>query len=236
MADDDQSGAAGGELALEPFDGREVEMVGGLVEQQDVGRGREHARQRRAPRLAAGEVSGVFAAGEAELLQQMLRHIGIVAGAEPAFHISQRRRHAGEVRLLGKVTDGRAGLHEARAAIGIDQAGGDLEQRRLAGAVAADKADAVARRDGQLRAIKQRRSAEGQSDVFELDEGRGHSEVIFSPAPGRGAPGGSPGPARRGRRNGPSARRSAGPRSPRQPSAGRSSGCGPRGSCRSTAR
>ena len=57
VADDDDRRAAAGEIALEPFDGGKIEMVGRLVEQQDVGIGREHARERGAPRLAAGELS-----------------------------------------------------------------------------------------------------------------------------------------------------------------------------------
>ena len=48
-------------------------MVGRLVQQQNVGRGRQHPRQRRAARLAAGEMRGVFLAGQAELLQQIAR-------------------------------------------------------------------------------------------------------------------------------------------------------------------
>ena len=81
----------------------------------------------------------------------------------------------GEVRLLRQVADGGARLHEARAAIGLDQAGGDLQQRRLARAVAADEAHALARRDRQLDAVEQRRAAEGERDIAELDEGRGHA-------------------------------------------------------------
>ena len=44
------------EARLQPFDGRQIEVVGRLVEQQDVGIGRQHVRERRAPRLAAREV------------------------------------------------------------------------------------------------------------------------------------------------------------------------------------
>ena len=62
-----------GEFALQPFDGGQVEMVGRLVEQQDVGLGRQHPRQRRAPRLAAGQQRRVFVAAQAELLQQVAR-------------------------------------------------------------------------------------------------------------------------------------------------------------------
>ncbi len=68
------------ELAFQPFDGGEVEMVGRLVQQQDVGRGRQHPRERRAARLAAGQMRGILLAGEAQLLQQIVRLIVIVAG------------------------------------------------------------------------------------------------------------------------------------------------------------
>ena len=58
-------------------------MVGRLVEQKNVGRGRQHARQRRAPRLAAGQMRGIFVAGEAELFEKIARLMRIVAGREP---------------------------------------------------------------------------------------------------------------------------------------------------------
>ena len=92
MADDDQRGAAAVQFAFQPFDGREIEMVGRLVQQQDVGRGRQHPRQRRAARLAAGEVRRVFVAVQAELFEQILRLIAVVAGAEAGLDIGQRRR------------------------------------------------------------------------------------------------------------------------------------------------
>ena len=60
VADDHQRGAPRVELALQPFDGGEVEMIGRLVEQQDVGRRRQHAGERGAARFAAGEMRRVF--------------------------------------------------------------------------------------------------------------------------------------------------------------------------------
>ena len=59
-------------------------MVGRFVQQQDVGLGREHPRQRRAPRLAAGDVGRILVAGQPELLQQIARLVMIVARARPA--------------------------------------------------------------------------------------------------------------------------------------------------------
>jgi hypothetical protein len=90
MADDDKRAAAAGEFAFQPFDGGEIEMVGRLVQQQDIGRGRQHPRQRRAAGLAAGHMGGVFVAAKPELLQDIARLIVIVAGAEAGFDIGQR--------------------------------------------------------------------------------------------------------------------------------------------------
>ena len=59
-------------------------------------------------------------------------------------------------------------MDEAVGVVGCDDAGGDLHQCRLAGAVAADEADAVAGRYGQLRAFQQRGTAEGQVYVVEF--------------------------------------------------------------------
>ena len=152
VADHDQRGAAAGKLALEPFDRGEVEMIGGLVEQQDVGSGREHARERRPPRLAARQARRVLAAVEAELLQQEARLVMIVARSEPGLNVGERRRRAGEIGLLRQVAHGGARLHEAGAAVGLDQPGGDLEQGRLARSVAANQAHALAGRDRELDA------------------------------------------------------------------------------------
>ena len=110
---------------------------------------------------------------------QIARLIMVVAGAEAGLDIGQRRLVVAEIRLLRQIADGGAGLHEAAAAVGLDQAGGDLQQRRFAGAVAADQADALARRHRQLDARQQRRAAKGQRDIFQLDQRRRHGS--FNP-------------------------------------------------------
>ena len=145
MADDDQRAAAAGEFAFQPFDGGEVERVGGLVQQQDIGRGCQHARQRRAAGFAAGYIRGVFIAVKPELLQNVAGLVVVVARTEACFDIGQRRGEAQKIRLLRQIADGGTRLHEATAAVGFDQAGRDLQQRRFAGAVAADQTHAFAR-------------------------------------------------------------------------------------------
>ena len=84
MADEDERGARRGELGFEPFDGGQIEMVGRLVEKQDVRVGGHHVREGRAADLSAREVRRIFVAGEPKLLQQVARLIGIVGGRGPA--------------------------------------------------------------------------------------------------------------------------------------------------------
>ena len=81
VADHHDRGAASLQFTFEPFDGGEVEMVGRLVEQENIRRGREHPRQRRAPRLAAGEAPRVLGAGEAERIEHLPRLMRPVVGA-----------------------------------------------------------------------------------------------------------------------------------------------------------
>ena len=55
MADQDQRARVAAQMLLQPDRGLEVEMVGGLVEQQEVGLEEQHAGQRHAHPPAAGE-------------------------------------------------------------------------------------------------------------------------------------------------------------------------------------
>ena len=118
----------------------------------------------------------VLLAGEAELLQQIACLVLVVAGREPGLDIGERRLVLAKIRLLRQIAHGGAGLHEARAAVGLDEASRDLQQRGFAGAVAADQADAFGWRDIELDARQQRRAAEGQSDVFQLDQRGRHRQ------------------------------------------------------------
>ncbi len=144
VADQHQRAASCVEIAFQPFDGGEIEMVGRFVQQQDVGRGSQHACQRRAARFAAGQVGRIFLAGQSQLLEQEAGLVVIVARSEAGFHIGQRGRHSGKIRLLRQVADGRARLDETFAAVRLDQTGGDFQQRRFARTIAADQAHPLA--------------------------------------------------------------------------------------------
>ena len=57
VGDGDDGALVLGEVALEPRDRLGVEVVGGLVEQQQVGRAEQQPAQRDAAALAAGELA-----------------------------------------------------------------------------------------------------------------------------------------------------------------------------------
>ena len=109
---------------------------------------------------------GVLVAVQAEQFEDIAGLIVVVAGPEAGFDIGERRGVALEIRLLRQIADGGARLHEAAAAVGLDQPGRDPQQRRFAGAVAADQADALGLRHRQFDPRQQRRAAKCQFDVF----------------------------------------------------------------------
>ena len=100
VTDHHQRGAAAVELALQPFDRGQIEMVGGFVEQQDVRLRRQHARERGAARFAARQAGRVLAAVEPELLKELAGLMRAVVRPKAGFHIGQRGRGGAEIRLL----------------------------------------------------------------------------------------------------------------------------------------
>ena len=70
-------------------------MIGRLVEKEDIGVGRQHARKRRTARLAAGECRRIFLPGEAELLEQIdERRGGSSLWPQAGLHIGKRSRES----------------------------------------------------------------------------------------------------------------------------------------------
>ena len=151
VADQHDGRADAHELRLQPLDGRQVEMVRRLVEDEHVGLRRESARQARPPRLAAGQVLRVFGSGEPELGKEILRAVWIVARRKARLDIGERGRKARKVRLLRQVAHRGALAQHALAAVRLDEAGHDLQERRLARAVAPDQRQPLALADGRAR-------------------------------------------------------------------------------------
>ena len=62
MADQNDRRAQSRQRRLEPFDGRQVEVIGRLVEQKDIGISGQRLRNRRAPNFATRQPVRLLAA------------------------------------------------------------------------------------------------------------------------------------------------------------------------------
>ena len=136
------------EVVGQPRDGVDVEMVGGLVEHEHVEVADEHAGEIHATPLPAGKVADPAvprdvrdeaAKDAADPRVRRPRVLGRVADDR----VGDGRLRIESVRLLERADGGSAAPHDA-AVVGLDRTRKQREQRRLAVAVAADDADAVA--------------------------------------------------------------------------------------------
>src|ERR1700744_3919145 len=101
-------------------------MVRWLVEKQDVRLRRENAHKGGAACLPTRNMVRMLVTGQAKRVQQVGNAMGIVAGPQSGASIIAQRYGTGEIRLLGQITQRDARLHEALAAIRLDQPGRDL--------------------------------------------------------------------------------------------------------------
>ena len=166
MADDDEGRAERRQLLFQPFDGGQIKMVGGLVEQQHVRLGRQHPHDGRPARLATRQARRILIASEAQLLQQITGLVGLVAGPEPRLDVIHDCGEAAEIGLLGQVAHGGVGLEEAHALVRLGLGGGDAQKGRFARTVAADQRQPLAGRDGNLRPLQQGLAADGEFNAL----------------------------------------------------------------------
>ena len=146
---DEHRPAARGEVAREPVDALDVEVVGRLVEQQQLGGVEQQPRERDAPPLAARQRRdrGVEPGGEAaqrDAAEQAVEHAAkrgvagpLVVGARADELVAdraggRRARRPGPSSARSSAADARD-----RAGVGLLAAGDQAQQRRLAVAVAA---------------------------------------------------------------------------------------------------
>jgi len=134
-------------------------------------------RQRRPTRLAAGQMAGLFASREAKLFQHRARGVITVARPQPGLDISERRGKAGEIGLLGQIAHQRSRLHEKPSRGRARRVRPPSSAASIAGAVTADQANPLAGADRQFGVGQERRPAEGERDVFELEK-RSHSLLL----------------------------------------------------------
>ena len=198
VGDGDDGAGVVAEEPLQPVDGFGVEVVGRLVEQQQIGVREQEAAQRDAAPLATGQHGDVGVVGRAaqrvhgdldvafeaprvgggdlvlelRLLLADLVVVGVGVGphrhdlvvpVDEALDVGDAVHHVAldvlgriELRLLGEVADGEAGGQARLAGVAVVEAGHDLQQRRLAGAVRAEHADLGARVERQRDVLQHR--------------------------------------------------------------------------------
>ena len=137
---------------LEPEDRLEVEVVGRLVEEQEVGLGRERAPEERPALEPARELGERRGRRQLEAVDQVVDQdvalpVLLVAGLGPQARGDDVEHGAGHVRrhLLGQPGEKGARLPEDVARVRLHLARDDPHQRGLARAVAPEQADALAR-------------------------------------------------------------------------------------------
>ena len=127
VADDQEGATIAVEALFELFDGRDVEVVGWLVEQQDVRVFGEGAGKRDAARLSAGGCLRIEVCRHAPCVEFGLAKVmdrWVEAGGDDI----AGGGCGAEVRLLFEAADGRAGLEEKLSAIRLNLAGEYLQQ------------------------------------------------------------------------------------------------------------
>ena len=157
-------------------------MVGGFVQQQQIWFVDQRAGQGHALARAARQAGDLRVRGQAEFFQYGAHARRALPVFMFAFRVADHVEHGGVLVQLGFLLDG--GHAQARAAsdvaiVGQGPAIEQPEQRGLAGAVAADQADAFAGLDGEVGMVQQRVMAVGQLDVCQGNEGcEGHVGIV----------------------------------------------------------
>ena len=177
MGDEHQRAPPAAEEVFQPLDGLDVEVIGGLVEQEQVGLPDDRAREQHAALHARREGLEGRGAGERhaghDLLDGLLSLPGwIIRGGDGqarCHHIVHRARQILRHILLEQ-GHRRPGSKVHRSAIGLDRACEHPQERGLAGAVAAEEADPLPGLDVAGHIVEQRRPAKPERNILQRDE------------------------------------------------------------------
>ncbi len=174
VGDHHERGGTPREVVGQPRDRLDVEVVGRLVEHDQVVVAEQQLGQRAAAPLAAGQPGHRAVEGDAG--QQHLDHLAgprvggpLVVGAAAEHRLAHR---VGVLELVGlaEVADQQPALLRDPAGVRLLDAHHHVEQRGLAVAVAPDHADPVARADAEGHVGQQRADAVRLGDPLEVEQ------------------------------------------------------------------
>ena len=163
MADRQDGRPALGQPVFKGRDGHYVQVVGRLVEQQDVGVFGKGPGQGCSARFPARQTGRPPRGVEAEGFQRRFRFMP----RGPAACGIVGQGVAGDVGLLRNQRDARAGLNKFLACVRLHGARQDAQQGRLSGPVAAHQTGAGARLQRQVDAFKKLDGPVGEANVFQ---------------------------------------------------------------------
>ena len=163
MGDQDHGALEGRQRLGERLAHLQVQVVGGLIQQQQVGLLPGHQGQRQARLLAAGEAPHLaedVVTREAEAAQEVADRL-VAGGGREALHMHEGGgREVEPLQLvLGEVADRQVLAGHPLAGQQRQLAGERLDQGRLAGAVGAQQADAASRLQGHPDVVELHRLA-----------------------------------------------------------------------------
>ena len=176
VRDEDDGAAVVGEEGLEPGDGFDIEVIGRLVQQQQIRLADERARQQHAALPPARQ-----RVDNRRRRQRQPRHhhvrlvmtLPLVVRVERPQAVADHRGHRAIRRqrhVLLQPRHANARLPQDEARVRLQVAAQDLQQRGLAGAVAADDGDALAGVNLEGDLVDERQMAEGDGNTVERDE------------------------------------------------------------------
>ncbi len=176
MGDDDERGGTTGEVLGQPGDGLDVEVVGRLVEHDQVVVAEEQPGQRAATPLAtgqAGDLSVERDAGKQDLDDLAGERVGgpLVLREVAEDRLLDGRRRV-EVVTLGEVAEVEAAGARDPALVGVLEPADDPQQGGLAVSVAADDSDPLTGAHTEADSVEEGADAVGLVDALEVDEVR----------------------------------------------------------------
>ena len=226
VGDRQHAAGVGGEMALQPLHGLRVEVVGRLVEQQQVGLLEQQLAQRHPATLATGqgvddrvgrraaqgvhrlvepavEVPGrgvvevglevthlaqqavVVGVGIGQLLGDLVEAVELPLDlVDRLLDVLQHGRALGQRRLLLEHADGRPGVEDRVAVVGVLEPRHDLEQGRLARAVRPDDADLGAVQERQRDVVEDHLVPVRLAHVAQGEDVLSHDPQAYGAHPG----------------------------------------------------
>ena len=167
VGDEEEGALEAQEEVLQPVDGVQVEVVGGLVQQQDVGMAGQGPGQQDAALHAAREGAEVGAGLQLQAGEDGLYLVpdASLASADAGSHQMEGRPLQSRRDLLGQAGDAHVLLKVDVAGVRGQLSAHELHEGGLAGAVAAEQTDALALVQVQLDAVQERRTAEAEAHI-----------------------------------------------------------------------